>query len=322
MEEPIINETIYPPKPEQNEKQQAVGKSLISLGLFILTFYLFFGMDLNNILMLTLALIIHEMGHFIAMKSFGYKDVNMFFVPLLGAYVSGTKHKISQKQNVIMLLAGPVPGIFIGLILSFIAFTIKSEHLFSVANIFIYLNLFNLLPMMPLDGGKIIKAMFFETNEIINTVFVSISILLLIVIFVALKSFVFLIVPYLLIMQLVGQGQTQKARKEIRELGIDLSKSYDELTDREYWMIRDVMSDHIKYYSKLIRKGDYSVSESEDKIISGVSSVLQTSPIKDLGLGGRILIILVGLACFAVPFITTLLYYVYENSLASLQFQF
>jgi hypothetical protein len=42
--------------------------------------------------------LIHELGHFLAMKYFGYKDLGMFFIPLLGAYVSGTKKKF-HKEN-------------------------------------------------------------------------------------------------------------------------------------------------------------------------------------------------------------------------------
>jgi len=305
---PAIAEASYPPKPEMNEKGQAIVKSLLSFGLYILVFYLFFSWDLQSILLLTLALIIHEMGHFIAMKAFGYKDVNMFFVPLLGAYVTGTKSRTSQRQNVIMLLAGPVPGVFIGLGLAIAGYMQQEAALFGAANIFVILNLFNMLPVMPLDGGKVLKSMFFENNEIINTIFISISIVVLIVLCVLLDSYYLLLVPYLLIMQLVNQSQVKKARKEIRELGIDLSKTYEELTDREYWTIRDVLAEHVKYYSKTIRKSEHVPAENEDRIITGVNDILQTPPVKDLGVGGKILVIFIGIACFFVAAVTALLY--------------
>ena len=60
---------------------------------------------------------IHELGHFFAMKYFHYKDLGIFFIPLLGAYVSGSKREVSQKQSAIILLAGPLPGIIIGIAL-------------------------------------------------------------------------------------------------------------------------------------------------------------------------------------------------------------
>ncbi|MCW3102060.1 MAG: hypothetical protein JWO09_500 [Bacteroidetes bacterium] len=322
ISEPAIAETSYPPKPEMNEKGQAIAKSLLSFGLYILVFYLFFSWDLKSIFLLTLALIIHEMGHLIAMKAFGYKDVNIFFVPLLGAYVTGSKSRISQRQNVIMLLAGPVPGVFIGFGLAIAGYMQQNAALFGAANIFVILNLFNMLPIMPLDGGKVLKSMFFENNEIINTVFISISIIILIVLCVVLESYYLLLVPYLLIMQLVNQSQVKKARQEIRELGIDLSKTYEELTDREYWTIRDVLAEHIKYYSRIIRRAEHVPAENEDKVISGVNDILQTPPIKDLGVGGKVLVIFIGIACFLVAVVTAFLYSYYLSALSQQQFQF
>jgi stage IV sporulation protein FB len=321
MEDTLVTEVVYPAKPEWNEKKQAIGKSLLSLALYIITFYFFFDWELQMVFMLTLALIIHEMGHFIAMKAFGYKDVNMFFVPLLGAFVSGRKHIISQKQDVIMLLAGPVPGILIGLGIAIAAYVTKTD-LFRIANIFIYLNLFNLLPIIPLDGGKVLKALFFNTNEIINTVFICISVALLVLLCIVLKSFYLLIIPYFLILQLVSQSQTKKARAEISDRGIELAKNFDELTDREYWLIRDSIGTHINYYKKLVQPGIYVPSEKEDKIAGGVVSVLQTPPLKDLGAGGKVLVIFIILACFIVPFISFLLSRLYSYYLINQMFQF
>ncbi len=61
-------------------------------------------------------MLLHEAGHFFAMKVFGYRDVRMFFVPFLGAFVSGSPYTISQRQRTVTLLAGPVPGILVGII--------------------------------------------------------------------------------------------------------------------------------------------------------------------------------------------------------------
>ena len=63
---------------------------------------------------LLIVLVIHEMGHFIAMKVFKYQNVRMLFIPLMGAFVQGKKSNYSQKQSLIVLIAGPFPGIIIG----------------------------------------------------------------------------------------------------------------------------------------------------------------------------------------------------------------
>jgi len=50
------------------------------------------------------------------MKAFNYSNVKLFVVPLLGAYVSGKKATISQRQMSIIILAGPIPGLIIGFV--------------------------------------------------------------------------------------------------------------------------------------------------------------------------------------------------------------
>jgi hypothetical protein len=73
------------------------------------------------LLLITAIVGFHEMGHFIAMKAFRYKDLGIFFIPLLGAYVSGSKREVSQKESAIILLAGPLPGIVLGAVFFYLA---------------------------------------------------------------------------------------------------------------------------------------------------------------------------------------------------------
>src|SRR5215472_3613607 len=108
----------YPPKPElENKKGNAWLRSTISLALYLLIGYYFFSANWALLLILTGIVIFHELGHFIAMKLFHYKELGIFFIPLLGAYASGTKREVSQKQSAIILLAGPLPGIIVGVAL-------------------------------------------------------------------------------------------------------------------------------------------------------------------------------------------------------------
>jgi len=50
------------------------------------------------------------------MKLFGYRDVQMFFIPMLGAAVSGVESNPSSVRKAIVSLLGPLPGIIIGII--------------------------------------------------------------------------------------------------------------------------------------------------------------------------------------------------------------
>lgn len=68
-----------------------------------------------NLLLILLVLLIHESGHWLGMKIFKYKDIQMFFIPEFGAAVSGTESTPCAKQKAIVSLMGPVLGIIIGI---------------------------------------------------------------------------------------------------------------------------------------------------------------------------------------------------------------
>src|SRR6185436_6627025 len=160
MDQPIpIPGEMPPPKPELEEPKSRPNvwlKSLGSLAVFLIVGYFFFKQNWTLVLVLTGVVVFHELGHFVAMKIYKYQDLGIFFIPLLGAYVSGKKQEVSQTQSAIILLAGPIPGIFLGIILHFLSVQLNIDFLENVAWIMIFLNVLNLLPVYPLDGGQLL----------------------------------------------------------------------------------------------------------------------------------------------------------------------
>ena len=156
------------PKPIlEEDKKNWVRKSLISLAIYALLFKFIFDLELVYIAAVLVVLLIHEFGHFFAMKFFNYTNVKMFVLPHLGAYVTGTKKIISQRQMSIVILAGPVPGILIGLVLLTLDMYYPNDKAQMLGNIFVGLNFFNLLPFMPLDGGRLLENLFINHNHTI-----------------------------------------------------------------------------------------------------------------------------------------------------------
>src|SRR5688572_31256200 len=104
--EPTASDTqiLYPPKFVKSEDAGSVWlRSLVSLGLYlVLGFYIFKRLEM--LLLITAIVIIHELGHFFAMKYYRYNELGIFFIPLLGAYVSGSKREVSQKESAVILL--------------------------------------------------------------------------------------------------------------------------------------------------------------------------------------------------------------------------
>ncbi len=309
MDEELANDSIsisspfFPEKPKEEIGKQSMNRSLLSIGLFIAASYFIFSTDLTYILILTLVILIHELGHFIAMRLFGYGDVSIFFVPLVGAFASGTKENVSQRQSVIMLLAGPMPRVFIGVILYYFGLKEESSFLIRSANIFIFLNLFNLLPVMPLDGGRIIKSLFFEANELVGKIFIIISLVLLSLYAFYAESYFILIVPFFLLVQLNSQPQSKKVQVSAEARGIDLRKSYSDLSNEEYWLIRDEVGTHMSYFKQFITPGEYRISQGEQKIIRQIKEILRSQTTQDLGLIGKILVIASILVAFFAPFV-------------------
>jgi stage IV sporulation protein FB len=163
---------------------------------------------------------------------------------------------------------------------------------------------------MPLDGGKVVKTMFFDSNEIINNIFLFLSIAVLTYISISSKSYFLLIIPYFLILQFSTQSQLKKVKAGIAKRGIDLYKSFEDLSDEEYWLIRDELAVHMRYYTKIISPRSYNVSIKEPQIVKQIKSIIQKKPNQDIKVIGKILITLLWILTFIVPVIVIGIYYI------------
>ncbi len=232
--------TLYPPKPVSIEaRSNNLTRSLTSLLIYALLFYFIFDQNIAYIAAVLLVLLVHEFGHFFAMKLYNYQNVKLFIIPMLGAYVSGKKQTISQKQMSIIVLAGPLPGLFIGFALYFLNKSFNNESVKMLANTFIFLNLFNLLPIYPLDGGRFLENLFIRNNYGIRMVFTIVSIVFLLALILFTGSLLMVIVPAMMIFELYNEIRNQKIRDYLDQEKITYQCEYTDLPDKSYWLIRD-----------------------------------------------------------------------------------
>ena len=295
-----VDQTYYPPKPEIEEQSKTnINKSLLSLGLFILVFYFLID-DLQVLFLIVLILFIHEMGHFIAMKVFGYNGVNMFFIPLIGAMVTGEKDRISQSQRAIIVLAGPVPGVLIGCGIIAYAQTIDHTGAAYAGFIFLFINILNLLPIDPLDGGKLIETLFFSSNEKLKQVFLIISVAIMIGLGIFFQEYILAIMGFFMSTRIKMLKSLSELRKKISVYKIPLIRTYDELTDKEYWTIRKeyIMSSKL---NKMIDPNEYVESQFEDRIAISVRNVLITPIEKDISAIGKLFFLSLWAASLILP---------------------
>jgi len=104
---------------------------------------------------IVLTVLLHEVGHFVAMWLRGYSNLNMFFIPFIAGAVSGSKKNATPADELIMLLAGPAPGLLLGCLLYWLDNYLPLTAARQFALWLVALNLLNLLPIWPLDGGRI-----------------------------------------------------------------------------------------------------------------------------------------------------------------------
>ena len=294
------------PKPELEEPKRKTNvwlKSLGSLAFFLVIGYFFFRQDWMLVLVLTAVVVFHELGHFIAMKIYKYQDLGIFFIPLMGAYVSGKKQEVSQTQSAIILLAGPLPGIFLGIILNLVAVNMDLSFLEKVSWILILLNVLNLLPVYPLDGGQLLHRLFLDDYNILGKIFVILSAALMSWIAIS-SGFLFLLFfPFMMISRMIGDLQHERIEKKIEAEGIDLMKTYDQLNAEEYWKIRNAVIKYHPQFKDVKPSPPYEISPKEDQIITTIQGLLQRSLIQDLSLAGKFLILVIWIGFFLAPFL-------------------
>ncbi|MEJ7750871.1 MAG: site-2 protease family protein [Thermoleophilaceae bacterium] len=106
-----------------------------------------------------LLLLVHEMGHVFQLRREGIKASAPMFIPFLGALVAMKELPKDAAAEARVGLAGPVLG-SIGALVPLGLYALTGNELFqALAFVGFFLNLFNLLPVLPLDGGRAMAAL-------------------------------------------------------------------------------------------------------------------------------------------------------------------
>jgi Zn-dependent protease len=121
-----------------------------------LVFYVaFFGWRLGIVILLLLAA--HELGHYFAYRAYGLPVRAPVFVPFLGAYTAGAISP-DLEADAYIALAGPLTGLALAGVCYVVGDATGDRFWLACANIGAFLNLFNMIPVLPFDGGRVIGA--------------------------------------------------------------------------------------------------------------------------------------------------------------------
>jgi Zn-dependent protease len=100
-------------------------------------------------------LLIHELGHYVAARRRGLSVGAPIFIPFVGAYIALKEQPHDVETEAYVAIAGPVVGSFGAFAIYGLGRSQDSNLLLAVSYAGFLLNLFNLLPISPLDGGRI-----------------------------------------------------------------------------------------------------------------------------------------------------------------------
>lgn len=117
---------------------------------------LFYGWKVGVILVLML--LAHEMGHYVTIRNYGLPARLPMFLPGIGAYTMGGVPD-SLESDAYIALAGPLTGLGVSAICYYFGMQFH-DPLWTVAAYFgAFINLFNMLPVLPFDGGRVAGAL-------------------------------------------------------------------------------------------------------------------------------------------------------------------
>jgi len=128
------------------------------------------------VLAVFLCVVLHELGHALTAKHFGFNTKKITLLPI-GGMASLDKIPTSPKQEFLVVIAGPLVNIIIAIILFFIlpvnqllsqnlSENLETLKILNIQNFLLYLFIvniglviFNFIPAFPMDGGRILRAL-------------------------------------------------------------------------------------------------------------------------------------------------------------------
>lgn len=149
-------------------KMLKVGKVALAGGSFIIYASVF---TWKFALLLMFSIAFHELGHIWAMRRCGMRTKGIYFLPFLGAAAVADDEFPSREVESFVAMAGPVWGLSLALATAGAHVLNHSPVWAAAAGWMAMVNLFNLLPINPLDGGRVLKSVAFSIHQDVGKIF-------------------------------------------------------------------------------------------------------------------------------------------------------
>ena len=131
--------------------------TLATMGVWVLAYATFLGWKFA--LGLAIVIYIHEMGHVFALTRLGIKADAPIFIPGLGALIRLRQTFVNPIEDATIGLAGPLWGLAAAIATAGLYAWTRYPLFAALTQVGAWINLFNLLPISPLDGGRGFRAL-------------------------------------------------------------------------------------------------------------------------------------------------------------------
>jgi stage IV sporulation protein FB len=299
MSEMNINYQDKPALPEKENNSSFV-KTFLSVVLFAVLFYYFISDNILLIGLIVLVLFVHEIGHYLMMKRYKYENMSMIFVPFLGAMVQGKKSTAySQLERANVILAGPLPGILIGISLFLAGLYYQEIYLVYTGTLFAIINILNLIPLDPLDGGQLLYLLYFDRKDMLRLYFLLGSSLSIIGLGIYFNNYIVIAFGFLLGVRVRAYQKMLNIHNELKAAGINYVRTYDSLTASEFNAIKRIILENSALAKKMVDTDFVATPEFDEVMASEVNSVLEVPVLEDMSMAKKMLYTFTWLACFA-----------------------
>jgi Zn-dependent protease len=105
-----------------------------------------------------LLIFVHEMGHAVALRYFGIKSGVPLFIPFVGAFIAMKELPHNVRIEAWTGIAGPLLGTAGAVVCWGVAHYTGDQFWYALAYTGFFINIFNLIPLSPLDGGRTVAA--------------------------------------------------------------------------------------------------------------------------------------------------------------------
>ena len=131
--------------------------TLLSMAISVGVYWHFWG--LKFAVGLIACIYVHEVGHVVALRRYGIAATAPMFIPGLGALVRLKQYPVDAREDANVGLAGPLWGLGASCAAITAGFIFHAPSLIAVGRFSAIINLFNLIPLGSLDGGRGFRAL-------------------------------------------------------------------------------------------------------------------------------------------------------------------